>query len=243
MPDYKIKTRRTVVVELTPLWDGEPTGETIKAEKIGQGRFVTAYRSLADPSVVYLRSRGEHPEYGCDYSKEVLANCDVMTHLPRVEREGSIGDDYLFTCPYYSRLTAAHKTAWKQYKLLAKLREDAWRAVVMPKSHEGGISRYGSDVNLHVIHALGEHLSMLEQSNKLDEYVNCNVLLSALQEIVDAAINYGHDYVFEFAPRNLAVDESGRLILLDPIFSLEYMERERNAKAKRARSSVFGVRY
>jgi len=40
----------------------------------------------------------------------------------------------------------------------------------------------------------------------------------ALRELIDAAANYGSTYFVEFAPRNLATDDQGNLVLLDVMF-------------------------
>lgn len=69
-----------------------------------------------------------------------------------------------------------------------------------------GIAANGRYVNQHTLDLLKNRVS--------------DTLLESLQDISDSASNYGASYVFEFAPRNLAVD-GGQLILLDPVFDVE----------------------
>jgi hypothetical protein len=58
--------------------------------------------------------------------------------------------------------------------------------------------------------------------------------LDALRVLVDTASNYGSSFVFEFAARNLASDEAGNMVLLDPLYDQEKLrlkwQRERKKR-------------
>lgn len=68
-------------------------------------------------------------------------------------------------------------------------------------------------------------------------------LVRALEILADNAANYGADWTFEFAPRNLATTSKGHLILLDVLFSMELVARQRAAAQKRRESRSRGYGY
>ena len=55
----------------------------------------------------------------------------------------------------------------------------------------------------------------------------------ALESVMSTAANYGSDYAFEFAPRNLATDDQGNLVLLDVVFSLDARKAQLREKRKK----------
>ena len=63
-------------------------------------------------------------------------------------------------------------------------------------------------------------------------------LVRALRLLADAASNYGPEYTFEFAARNLATTENGHLILLDAVFSMRSMMEKAEDARKKAQAKV-----
>ena len=53
-------------------------------------------------------------------------------------------------------------------------------------------------------------------------------ITEALELLISYGSNYGSSISFEFAPRNLATDKRGNLILLDALFDRETAEKIRH---------------
>jgi hypothetical protein len=189
---------------------------TIEVERIGQGRFTTAYRAVSDLNLVYLAVNEERG----DYSKHILADCDTNPHLPIVRALGELNDRQVYATQYYRPLTASSKQAWQEFKAIAAARETAWAEVIRAQQGKMRVCDCGYLV-------MARTLELLHGSISDDLY-------TALAAIQDAAGNYGSSYVYEFAKRNLAVSDDGRLILLDPIFDLATIEREQAEARKRS---------
>lgn len=201
---------------------GQPLG---KVEQIGKGRFCTAYRSLAHTSVVYLVVKEE----AGDYSKHILGDC-TGSYFPELERLGDCGDRTVYRTRYYERLTAKHKHAWAEFKRLAAARETAWQEITRKQAknnHNTPMHVFGVDVANRTIEIICEQ-------GRLGAIGTNGAMIDALEQLVNSMSNYGSSYTFEFAARNLAVNDHGRLVLLDPVFDLETIAKDHAARLKRA---------
>jgi hypothetical protein len=183
-------------------------GSTIMVERLGQGRYTEAWKAHGD--IVYLRVKeGE-------YSKEIL---EVLTrterniHIPKCSRVGNdTGAFTWYKMPLYFPLAASSKRAWSDFKALRKMREDAYDINRM--------RQMASDVNARFDDAVQE--STLSPSIK-----------EAVALIVNEACNYG-EYLIEITKKNCAVDRSGNLILLDPLFDWDEV-KSANRKLRESR--------
>lgn len=185
-----------------------PDGSTVEVERIGKGRFTTAWRNCRN---VYLQTHED------DSGKEILANLAFdprNKHIPACERMDSQDGNApyrWFKMPLYHPLTAKSGQAWQDYKILHQMQEDAWGAVCCKFGRNSGNDAY-------------------EMRNTFSEMVQGSPLLSdeikeAVQQLVDECANYG-DYSVEIVKRNCMVDDDGTLILIDPVFDLEAMRRD-----------------
>jgi hypothetical protein len=166
-------------------------GKSVKIEArfLGRGSFAACYE--IDGVVYSFVKQGKRET---DYSKEAIAEFAIGEHLPNIEKIGFFDNGtMLFKSKLYQPLTPEHKTAWKQFRIM----ESAW------KKCEIGESDY--NFNYEVIEALR---GQIEPS-----------IIESLESLVDACGNYGDSYRLEFNKRNLKVDETGKLILLDVIFN------------------------
>lgn len=215
--------RNVSIKRLTPRYQLKVEhGAVCEVERIGKGRFTVAYletstsRELASVFLVVNEDAG-------DYSKHILSNCDGP-YIPHLDRIGYVQAGHtVWQTHYYRRPRATDTLAWKQFRAIAKCREDAYTEVMR-----------AADTRKRPYYTLG-HDVMVLTIDKLRAEHNYPELADALQQITDACCNYGSSYVFEFAARNLGVDNDGGLILLDPVFDLESMERMNQAAAKRHR--------
>lgn len=212
MPEYKIKRCAPVVRFVNTESDHDVP---IMAERIGKGAFCTAYRDTTQPAVVYLDVNE------MDASKEILSTCEGP-HFPELERIGCIGDRYLWRTKYYRRLRAGDRAAWAEFKKLAA----SWQWVQSNGGHQHrpgyAVGAYGYDQACSI-------------TDHYEENGGQPSIVAALRQLCDACCNYGSHYALEFAARNLAVDEAGTLILLDPVFNLEEIIRKRTSSARKAR--------
>jgi hypothetical protein len=169
--------------------DGWGEPVKIEAEFLGRGDFATCYK--VDEVVYSFVKQGERET---DYSKEAAAEFAIGEHLPDIEKIGTFDDGtMLFKSKLYQPLTPEHKTAWKQFRIL----ESAWKKC--------RVSESDYNFNYEIIQTLR---GQIEPS-----------IIESLESLVDACGNYGNSYKLEFARRNLKVDETGKLILLDVIFN------------------------
>jgi len=183
-------------------------GTTAPMAFLGRGFFTTAWKDL-EGSVTLISS---------DPLKEALALFadQSLPHVPKIERLECDRPDgsQAYRMPYYERLTAKHKEAWRIYRGLEK----AWTSMACKPPHEPRLA--------------------IDKSEKIldDLIVAAEVPASvtgALRSMLDAASNYGSGIALEFAPRNLAVDSEGNLILLDVMFDAERIAEYQRKKANR----------
>lgn len=194
-----------------------PDGATCTLRPIGKGAFARVY--CTTPA-----KRGQKPKVYAfikddagDYSKEIFSSLtenEHSKHIPKVKRAGETHDSYVYEMPLYKTPLRREDspTAWDQYKILRKCRDDAW------------FKQLKRDMRMIVYQGYAI----------MDDTIQCakkaktpSSLLRALALIRDAASNYGSTYTFEFAPRNLATDDKGALILLDPVYDQETMLKKR----------------
>lgn len=177
--------------------------EKIAAEFLGAGSFSTAYKYNED---VYIYTKVGNNN--TDYSKMAIAEWADLDnqHMPQIEKIDSNDDNYyLYRMPFYYPLTAKSCKAWNEYKKL----KSAW--------YNSSDNRFG----------------YIRNQNIINECYNQNVdssIIDALESINNACTNYDDCYFFEFSPRNLAIDESGNLILLDVIFNKKALLESRKSK-------------
>jgi hypothetical protein len=178
-------------------------GETVQVEKIGKGRFTTAWRNCTN---VYLQT------HETDYSKEILsslAHADRNPHIPDVSELGWMDNEKpyrWYKAPLYHPLTAANKIAWKQYKTLHNLTQTCWSKAlyILPTNPNATAQRYNE--------LLRESLESADLFDTLKE---------AVEQLIDSCYSYGTGYMIEVTKKNCAVDDAGTLILLDPVFDRE----------------------
>jgi hypothetical protein len=183
-------------------------GRATVVEKLGSGRFTTAWQ-VVGPKVkgqydkVYLQVKKR------DNSKEIMAHMQGNIHIPTLERVDFIGDDTLYVTQYYHPLKAQHKEAWKQYKILKNLIEKEWYSCVT----RGANRIYKTNEGFACAAACNSDLP--------------TTLQNAIYELSDWCNAY-EGYLIEIAVRNLAVDDNGTLILLDPCFNWTELYGPRN---------------
>lgn len=200
-----------------------PGQAPIQIKKLGAGAFATAYVTIEmTPPVVYVFT----PEDVFD--KELLAMArdaePQNPHLPKVEKVGETRDQFIYAMPLYRTplKKADSASGWKDYTILKKCREDAyahWDA-------RRGTGKRGYRINEETV-ACAEDAGVSPST------------LEALRILVDTAANYSDDYVFEFSPRNLATDDAGTLVLLDPLYDREKLQAKRLTQM-RARAQRYG---
>lgn len=135
-----------------------------------------------------------------DNAKECIALfCRGYRYLPAITRLDYLDDgSAVYSMPFYYKLTKRHKTAWEQYKNL-------W--------HFFDAYNYNTE-------------KILDNIDKLRVSAG---LKNSLVRLIEMMANYNHyEYIkLELPIHNLAVTNSGRLILLDIIFDVELLRTTR----------------
>jgi hypothetical protein len=190
-------------------------GQTVEVERIGKGRYTTAW---ANGSHVYLQTDER------DASKEMLAHLAVEPrnpHIPDCRYVGMLERHKVYTMPKYRKVTARDtREAYAQLRRLIAMRDKAYTLAIKAR----GCKFDGYDINNEFRELLenGEGASLPE------------TLRDALTQLLDEAENYG-EYTVEFRRANVAADEAGTLILLDPLFDLAEVRTDSQQRAKAAR--------
>jgi len=177
-------------------------GERIAARFLGKGTWTNAYCDDSGLRVFLNVRRGRGQTFGgtVDYSKDILANCKPITHLPVVERLGGVEGNEWFSSPLYQPLKAANVKAWTQYRALeAAVKEVTDGYTYLPTS---------SPCRMY------EQLMRVARSLELKNFHN---IAMAVETLAGYAADY-ETWGFEVAPRNLGVGVDGGLILLDCLF-------------------------
>lgn len=180
-------------------------GTEVPVSRLGRGQWSTVWRN---GSHAYSITKSG------DIGKEAISwFCSESDnpHIPVIERVGMSGDDYVYKMPVYEKLTAKHKDAWEQFRLLEKYRDEAWREVLSSPNKLAGL-RWLEDGYLIAQRTIEKYR---EDKNHVPE------IADAMQEILDAGMNFGSSCCFEFAKRNLAIDDHSRLVLLDILYDLK----------------------
>jgi len=164
-------------------------------------------KAFRDGSDVYILVKD------CLMKEAIAMFAQGHVHVPVVEKLDSLPDEetVLYRMDYYEPLTSAHKTAWQHFRALQRILEDA---------------RSTRDFGHDIMNAVcdGAREAKLPDS-----------LIEALEALTIAGSTYGDGVCFEFAQRNLGVDEQGRLVLRDILFDADKIQREYAEKARQVR--------
>ena len=201
-----------------------PGEGTYKSKLIGSGMFAKAY---------YLEGRkvpilAAIKDASGDNSKELLAlashDSGNNPYIPRVRKLGWNNTEVFYEMPLYRaplRKSNSPK-AWSQYVALRK----CW----LPELEKA--QRKASQRGIHPMNFGHEIIDGTLDCARRSKAVPPK-LVSALAHIGGWAKTYGAEYSFEFSPRNLATTPRGRLILLDPVFSMRAVRMVQQAQRKR----------
>jgi hypothetical protein len=179
------------------------TRATLTLDRIGKGRFTTAWRNCSN---VYLQTSEQ------DFSKEILCDLARMNrnpHIPDIVDLGAMDGNKpykVYREPLYQPLTARSKVAWAQFKELRDLAHEAWSETITTSGRNDGMD---AQVFIEKFRAAVDNSTYLPDTLK-----------EAISELVNQCYNYGSGYMVEVAKHNCAVDDAGTLILLDPVFNL-----------------------
>lgn len=188
--------KKNTTIQVNNNWNEKVS---LTAKFIGRGFFAKCYH--AEDGRVYSFVSSDCKEV--DYSKSAISEWtdESNPYIPRITVNGDYdnGRDYgiIYSMPFYNKLTAKHKTAWKQYKYIMQ----AWYSSVV--GMRNNLSEYETNCKF---------IERIQQEAILPE-----ALIEAFESINTACTNYGSDYSFDFGKVNFSVDENGNLILRDII--------------------------
>lgn len=214
------------------LAEADPDGRyELPLKQIGKGAFSKAFLTTSGTPYVYLVTK--EGVRGSDYSKRMLSDLtedeEFSPYLPRVVAVGCLpSDECVYRMPLYRAPLRKGDSlvAWEQYRALQKCREEAVTFVISRRTPWAGSV-------MHDGHRVMDAVIDCAETSGLEPG-----LVRALRLLADAASNYGPEYTFEFAARNLATTENGHLILLDAVFSMRSMMEKAEDARKKAQAKV-----
>lgn len=189
-----------------------PCEGTTIAYLVGRGRFSNVFRRRDE---VYIYS------FFDDFSKSIMAHAysemrGRSKHLVKVERLGrmTVGKHRVnvYKSPYYeSRSLSQYNSS-----LLWCLQE----------AHKQASDRYFGNI-IKTRNADKFNRYFIKHINE-DRWPSMHGALTAL---ADCANDWGDHYIFDsFRPENVAVDDKGNLKLIDPMFDLEKIQADFDAR-------------
>jgi len=183
-------------------------GDTVEVERIGKGRFTTAW---ADSTWVYLQT------HESDYAKEILEGLNGCTHIPETEALGGFDGSApyrLYRQPRYRKLRAKlHPAAWADFRALEVCLRDAVIAWTAKGPQYTSWAQYQRQQSIYLVQMFAENV---EASGVRDS------LKRTVRALADETANYGGSWSVEICRRNLAVHpDRDELILLDPVFDTD----------------------
>jgi hypothetical protein len=177
------------------------------AEYIGSGRFTTAFARKED---VYLYT------FHGDLSKSILAHAHrehPNPHIPRVERlgiskfEGHIVNVY--KAKFYRRVRRENMDA-ENKRIIHMLQE----------AHDEAKHEFPGDIVR--TYRASEFNEIITRTKGLPD-----TLSEALKDLAHISLDWGDHYIFDnFHIRNLGLNGKGKLILLDPMFDMEKIQKD-----------------
>jgi hypothetical protein len=181
-------------------------GQKLSLSFLGKGQFTECWHDT---------KTGHVYQWSVDVVKDCIekwADQDNK-HVPVQERIDYLDDGrLLFKAKFYRPLMARHKTAWKQFRILEAAREEAVKQLYTMNN----VGHYGDMSYRQFWTSRGHQVASLTIDLVRDELPE--ELIDALESIYGAASSAGSGMTFEFAKRNLAIDEEENLILLDIAF-------------------------
>lgn len=194
-------------------------------DKLGKGTFTEAFIGEDGHAWLLTSTKGHH----VDYAKEILAMLHHVSnpHIPKMENYGDAFDpkNRSHVNVYRSKIYNAPLSkqdapiAWAQYQLISKCYKE-WNAKMASSYGWGKRAMSGYEQNLGIVECYAATPG------------HDSVVLEALNDLMDMAMNYGAHYTFEFSPRNLASDENGRLVFLDVLFNMEALREIQNMRMR-----------
>ena len=189
--------------------------KTYDVERIGKGRYTTAWRNGTDHVWLQVHEK--------DLSKDALCMAEANPHLPECESFGwfdGAAPYRLYREPLYQPLNARSGKAWNDFKELYRI--------------------FGE---VRISHTWGENKGVSQRTKefnaKFEDAVQDTIYLSdsikeAVRTLIYTAANCG-DYGIEISKKNCAVGAKGQLILLDPLFDRAEAEADYQRRVKRSR--------
>ena len=193
----------------------DSTGAKMTANFIGSGRFTTAFR--AGPHVILYTFYGDH-------SKSVLAQTwyeygKGNPYLPRITRIGQIEIEgqtaKIYRAKYYNRVIRKYLSPENEriVTALQEAQDDACHE--FPDDIVRSNSAYEFNRVVSGAKGLPESLSL------------------ALEHLTEVALDWEGHYIFDnFRIRNLGLDGRGRLVLIDPMFPMDLIQRDHDYRKR-----------
>ena len=191
----------------------ETGGSSIWAGYLGSGRFTTAY---VRGETVYLYT------FHGDLSKSILAHAHrehPSPHIPKIQRlgiekfEGHVVNVY--SAKFYHKVVRTHLSPQNKelVTLLQELHDDA--------KHEfpGNIVRS---------YKASEFNRVITESERLPDEIR-----EVLENLSQIALDWGDHYIFDnFHIRNLGLNGKGKIVLIDPMFDMEKIQRDHDYRRR-----------
>lgn len=190
--------------------------QRIEVTFLGKGHYCTAYRH---GETVYCFVVED------EYMKDCIVECcEDSPHIPQIKRyeEQQVRGQWrkVYSMPLYRNITAKDKEAWAVLKTLKESAERIHAAKYVgfnPGNRD--LMTCGCYFNRDVIE---------DTRGKIPESVT-----EALENLADAACNYGAGVCMEFGARNIGVDSEDRIVFRDILFDAEKLFKQRMKASRR----------
>lgn len=197
----------------------DSSGTKVMARYMGSGRFTTVYRVGSDVLLYTFYN---------DFSKSILAHAyrehgKDNPHLPQISRIGQLRYEgrevNVYQAKYYNKVIRKRlsPTNAKIVNILQDAHDDACH--LYPNNI---VRNYkGHDFNQVILDAKGLPTSMRR----------------ALEYLAQVSLDWGDHYIFDnFHIRNMGLDTRSRLVLIDPMFDMDKVQKDHDFRRRSGRT-------
>jgi hypothetical protein len=173
-------------------------GVDYKVEKIGNGAWTTAYKYGENEVIAKVHK--------ADFTKAIALGFPKNRHLPKLEfmwtdEEGRYS---YYKMPYYDRVSYGHQYYNKVDKIVDNI-NGAWNK---------SMRHHGYSVTRESVDEFYDNVQKKVSKGLFDALVT---VIESIAYIMDFGSDDDYDFRLDLGIRNVAVDEKGVFILLDPM--------------------------
>ncbi len=193
-------------------------GQPQKVQYLGRGQFATAYLQTNGKVLLFVE--------GC-WMKDALCNLNDVPYFPATQRLEVIenpnpkktDDIYVYEMDYSEPIRAKkHPEAWAIIKELQRARELAIKQVMGEHNQKYSAKRVNQAADIRFL-GVESIFRTIEIANVPED------IKESLTELANELCNWNEGCVVEFQPKNIGIDDQGKISFRDICFDTHNLRR------------------